>query len=253
MLAELTGQTPDPQSITRTLHLRAGEYPATLAAVCAVMGGTSGPRLAELVENLSQTRLAPAPAETIASLVRHARGSQPYLFQKLAEHCMRWDPVFSAISAARRGNLAAARAVKDTLSDYADDADWSQLSQALAYVFHQRPEAASAVALDDIDAILLRRCTDALDGIVHIPPELAYAMPVNNLLAQVLFSAQNGQTSPALARALEDLAGKGGQLQPLVGAIHKILAGERDPRITSGLDRVPAAIVATLLGHLAAP
>jgi hypothetical protein len=44
------------------------------------------------------------------------------------------------------------------------------------------------------------------DGIVHIPLELAYGMPVNNVLAEVLFSAQNGQTGPdqpALARIPE--------------------------------------------------
>jgi hypothetical protein len=36
-----------------------------------------------------------------------------------------------------------------------------------------------------------------LDGIVHIPPELAYGMAVNNVLAEVLFSAQNDQARPA--------------------------------------------------------
>jgi hypothetical protein len=165
---------------------------------------------------------------------------------------MRWDPVFAAIAMARPGELAVAKAVTQTLSDYAEDADWSQLSQALGHVFRQRPKAAAAVAMDETDAILLRRCTDSLDGIVQIPRELAYAMPLNNVLAEVLFAAQNGQTSRALARVLENLAEKE-QRQALVSAIHKILAGERDPQITSGLDPASALIVDTLLGHLATP
>jgi tetratricopeptide (TPR) repeat protein len=252
MLAEISGQFPDVRAITRALFLRADEYPATAAMLCAGMDETSGPRFTTLLHSLSQGPAAPAPGEVMAGLVRQARDSQPYLFEKLAEHRMRWDPVFAAIAAARQGDLAAARAVKDTLGDYVEDTDWSQLSLALGHLFHQRPEAASAVALDEIDAILLRRCTDALDGIVLISPSLAYAMPLNNVLAEVLFSAQNGQTSPALARVLEDLARKR-QLQPLVTVIHKILAGERDPRMTSGLDQANAAIVTTLLGHLSTP
>jgi len=250
MLAELTGQSPDIESLTRGLVFRAGEGPPTLAAVCAFMDEPLGLRFTELLENLFRTRAAPTPGEIMARLVRQARDSQRYLFNKLAEHRMRWDPVFAAIAVARRGELAAARAVTDALSDYADDADWSQLSQALGHVFRQHPKAAAAVAMDETDAILLRRCTDALDGIVQIPHELAYAMPLNNVLAEVLFAAQNGQTSRALARVLENLAAKG-QRQPLVGAIHKILAGERDSKMTSGLDPASALIIDTLLGHLA--
>jgi hypothetical protein len=48
------------------------------------------------------------------------------------------------------------------------------------------------------------------------------------------------------------LAGKG-HGQPIVSAIHKILAGERGPQMTSGLDKASAVIITTLLGHLAAP
>jgi tetratricopeptide (TPR) repeat protein len=255
MLAELAGQPPDIESITRMMYLRGGEYPATPAVLCAVLDETPGLRFAELLETLCRNRPAPTASETMAGLVRRARDGEPYryLFDKMAEHRMRWDPVFAGmVLASQEGDLAVARAVRETLSDYAGDADWSQLSLALGYVFHQSPDAASAVALDDIDAVLLRRCTDALDGTVYIPLELVYAMPVNNVLAEVLFSAQNGQTSPNLARALEGLARKS-KWQPLVGAIRKILAGERDPRMTSGLDQNLTVIITALLGYLTAP
>lgn len=252
VLAELTGQSPDIPAITRTLFFRASECPQTLGDLCAVMGETLGTRFAALLENLNRSRIVLTPDEAMARLLWQARYSQRELFDKLAEFRMQWDPVFAGmIIAARQGDTVAARAVANALSVYADSADWSQLGRALGHIFHQRPEAAAAVILDDMDAVLLRRCTDAFQGIVQIPPELACAMPVNNVLAEVLFSAQSGKTSSALARVLEGMAGDP-EWEPLVGAINKILAGERDPRMASGLDPGSAAITAALLGHLAA-
>jgi hypothetical protein len=57
-------------------------------------------------------------------------------------------------------------------------------------------------------AAQIKAAQAVLDGIVHIPPELANGMAVSNVLAEVLFSAQNGQTSPAVARIPEYLAGR---------------------------------------------
>jgi hypothetical protein len=162
-----------------------------------------------------------------------------------------WDPVFAGIAAASRGEYVAARAVAATLAAYAGDESWSQLSQALGHAFRQRPDAAAAMPLDMVDTILLRRCMEVLEGVLRIPPELAYAMPISRVLAEVLFAAQKGQVSPALARTLEKLEEE--QWQPLLSPIRKILAGDRDPQITSRLDHISTVIITTLLGHLNAP
>lgn len=251
MIAELTGHPPDIEAIMRTMVFRAGDCPATPALLAAVVDETPRLHFAELMERLAQSRPGPTASELLGGLLRLARDSQRSLSDELARHCMRWDPVFAAIAQARRGDFAAARAVGETLADYADSQDWSQLSQALGHIFHQRPEAVAAESLDVTDAIMLRRCTDALNGIVRIPSELAYAMPINNVLAEVLFAAQNGQTSPGLARMLESLAGQK-RWQPLVSTIQNILAGNRDLQVTAGLDQASAAIITTLLGHLIA-
>jgi hypothetical protein len=76
-------------------------------------------------------------------------------------------------------------------------------------------------------------------------------MPLNDVLTEVLVSAQKGQTSPLLARTLENLAGAP-PWRPLVSALQKILAGERGLRATNGLDPTSTAIVTTLLRHLTA-
>ena len=62
------------------------------------------------------------------------------------------------------------------------------------------------MSLDIIDQILLRRCGDALNGNVHIPPELALAIPIAGELSRLLYAAQNNEPSSALARTLEKLA-----------------------------------------------
>jgi hypothetical protein len=250
MLAELLGQVPDINAITRTMTFRAGEFPATPAALTAAVDEIPGVRFAELLENLSRFRTATAKGELLVKLLRQARASQRNLFDKLAEHCVQWDPVFAGIAASRRGQLATAKAVASTLATYVRDESWSQFSIALGHVFHQRPEAAAGVPLDVIDAILLRRCTDVLDGVLRIPPELKYTMPISRVLAEVVFAAQNSQVNPALARTLEMLAEKK-QWRPLIDPIQRILAGGSGSQVTSGLDQTNTVIITTLLGHLA--
>lgn len=251
MLAELTGQPPDIDAVMRTMIFRAGESPATPSALSAAIEETPGLHFAELLETLSRPRTAAPAGQVLAKLTRQARDSQRALFDELARHRMLWDPVFAAIALARRGDFMIARAVRETLGDYADSQDWSLLSSALEHVLHRRPEAATSVPLDVTDAILLRRCTDTLAAVVRIPAELAYAMPINNVLAEVLFAAQNDHTSPGLARILENLAGQE-RWQPLVSRIQRILGGDRNRQLSAGLDQTSTVIITTLLTHLSA-
>jgi hypothetical protein len=161
---------------------------------------------------------------------------------------MEWDPVFAGIVAARQGDITAARAVAQRLPTYATDQSWSQFSQALNQIFRQSREA-TVVPLDVIDQILLRRCTDALDGTVHIPPELAQAIPIAGELSWVLLAAQNNEPSSNLARALESIA-EYEQWHQLVKPLRIILSGNRTPEITAGLTPANTVIISTLLGHL---
>jgi tetratricopeptide (TPR) repeat protein len=249
VLAELLGQAADIGTITGRMHRTAGEYPATLAALCAAVDEIPGVHFGELLGRLTEGTPA-TPGEVLSRLLHQARDSQRAIFDEWARHRTEWDPVFAGIVATKQGNIAAARAVTQRLSIYAADQSWSQFSRALGHVLHRRPEAA-ALPLDIIDQILLRRCTDALDGSVHIPPELALAMPIAGELSRVLGAAQNNEPSSALSRTLEQIA-EHEQWRQLLNPLRRILAGDRDPGITAGLTPANTVIISTLLGHLTA-
>ena len=248
LLAELIGQAPDVHTITKRMFLTAGEYPATPAALCAVVDETPGVHLGELLESLSEGTAA-TPGEVLHRLLRRARDSQRPVFDEWARHRMEWDPVFAGIVAGRQGDATAARAVAQRLPSYSADRSWSQFSRALEHILHQHPEAAAALPLDVIDQILLRRCRDALDGDVHIPRELAQAIPIAGELSRLLYAAQNNEPSSALARTLEKIA-EYEQWRQLLGPLRGILAGDRGPGMTAGLTPANTVIISTLLGHL---
>ena len=247
LLAEILGQAADIGVITRRMAFTAGDCPATPASLCAAVDKTRGVHLEDLLEGLSGG-MAGTPGEVLSRLLRQARDSQRQLFDQLARHRMEWDPVFAGIVAARQGDITAARAVAQRLPIYETDQNWSQFSRALNHIFRQSPEA-TAIPLDVIDQILLRRCTDALDGTVHIPPELAQAIPIAGELSRVLHAAQNNEPSSNLARALEEIA-KYEQWHQLVKPLRIILSGNRTPEITAGLTPANTVIISTLLGHL---
>ena len=67
-----------------------------------------------------------------------------------------------------------------------------------------------------------------------IPPELTSAIPIAGVLSLVVQAAQNNQSSPDLARTLEELAAEE-QWRQLVSPLRKILTGDRAPQMVTGL------------------
>ena len=248
LLTELLGQAADIGMIARRMSFTAGDCPGTPASLCAAVDKTQGVHLEDLLERLS-SGTARTPGEALSRLLRRARDSQRQHFDEWARHRMEWDPVFAGIVAARQGDITAARAVAQRLPIYATDQSWSQFSEALRHIFHQNPEAATAIPLDLADQILLRRCTDAMDGSVHIPPELAQAIPIAGQLSRVLHAAQNNEPSSNLARALEKIA-EYEQWHQLVKPLRSILSGNRSPEITADLTPANTVVISTLLSYL---
>jgi hypothetical protein len=251
VLAVMLGQAADIPTITRRMMFRAGEYPATLAQLSAVVEETPGVHLRELLQQLTRN-MAISPSEILSKLLRQARKAQSTLFDEIARHRMEWDPVFAGIVAAKQGDAIAARVVSMRLSIYATDESWSQFSRALGYILHQRPVAAASMSLDAIDQIFIRRCKDALDGSVHIQPELVQAIPIAGELSRFLGAAQNNEPDSILTQALEMLA-EHEQWRQLPDPLRRILAGDRDPGITTGLTHGNAVIISELLGYLVTP
>jgi tetratricopeptide (TPR) repeat protein len=251
VLAELTGQPADIPTITQRMFGSAGEYPSTLAQICALVDETQGVRLEELLHRLTGNTAA-SPSEVLSHLIRQVRGGHRAAFDELAQHRMEWDPVFAGMVAARQGDAMAALLVRARLRIYATDRDWANFSRALEHMLYQRDELAAAMSLDPEDQVFLRRCRDALDDALHIPSELAQAIPIAGELSRFLHAVQNDEPSSVLARMLEKL-GEQENWNELLTPLRRILAGDRDPEMTSGLTSANAVIVSQLLGHLAEP
>jgi len=178
----------------------------------------------------ARSEVLPAEADTRTCLTRNVA-----LFIPIVSAAM--DTVTEshlAIALAQQGNVRAARAVRSRLSSYSGNASWSQLAQALALVFRQRPGEAVAMPLDGTDQILLRRCLEVLAGSVQLRPALADAIPIAELLRSYLYAVQTSAPSSSTARMLAALEASEAWRQ-LAGPARMILAGNRNPQLTDNL------------------
>jgi tetratricopeptide (TPR) repeat protein len=249
VVGDLLGSPIDIQAVASGMFLRAGDYPASSAQLCVITGEVPGVYLAALLEKLCRNRQT-TPDQALRRVLRQAHDSQRAMFQELARHCTEWDPVFSGIAAARAGDIAAARAVQQRLPVYVINPSWSQFCRALAYILDQADEVTlTGIELDKIDQILLRRCMETLQGSLQLPRELVEAIPISGQLSQFLGAAQAGEPSSDLARSIEKLAEQP-QWHSLRSPLQKILAGDRDPTMTSGLNSTHKVIISALLDHL---
>jgi tetratricopeptide (TPR) repeat protein len=251
LIAEVAGQPADTPAIARRMFASAGEYPATLAQVCALVDETPGVHLESVLNRTAGKTTAP-PSEVLRQVLHRARSGQRDVFESFARHRMEWDPVIAGIVAARQGDATAALMVKARLLSYATDPSWAEFSRALGHILYQRPEAAAALDLDPIDQAFLHRCRDALDGIVHVDPELVQAIPIAGALSRFLQAVQHDEPGSALARMLESV-GEQDRWTELLNPLRRILAGDRGPQIATGLTPASVAIVSELLAHLAEP
>ena len=223
------------------------------AQLCSVVDESPGVQLRELLQQLTRNARTSA-SEILSQLLHQAHHAKRAIFDEIARHRMEWEPVIAGIVAARQGDAFSLRAhcIGKTVHLCFRRELVGNFLGALEHILYQRPEAAAALSLDAIDQILLRRCEDALNGDIHIPSELALAIPIAGELSRVLGAAQNNEPSSALARTLEKLAEYEAWRQ-LPNPLRRILGGDRDPGITAELTPGNAVIISALLGHLATP
>jgi hypothetical protein len=105
--------------------------------------------------------------------------------------------------------------------------------------------------LDEIDAAIVTRATKARDGKISIPTMLWRAIGLRWWLADVVAGALGDEAAAARAReAIEEVAGDH-DTAALRAAFRRILDGERDPALGTGLDDpTMRAVVATVLEHI---
>jgi hypothetical protein len=137
------------------------------------------------------------------------------------------------------------------LDRYQDSPDWSGLTAALRRVQAGDTGDDVLTGLDDIDAAIVTRALDAREEKVSIPAALWPAIGLRWWLADIVAGALGDEAAAASAREVIEEAAKDPSLSALADVFGRILDGERDPALGTGLDDpVDRAVIATVLQHL---
>jgi tetratricopeptide (TPR) repeat protein len=256
-----SGRLPDRlRGVVISLAEREPADPPSWDEVCALVGRREGVRLAELVARLP--RRAPDGPSALAEVVRLARelpadeGHDGFLAA--------WEPVLSALLAARGGDAQAAEILERALSVRAEQPDWVALSAVLRRLAAGEDVADPLAGLDPIDKAIAQRAVDALDGRAAIdadawqtllnPPDDQGAALEDQLttLVEVVVAAARGDAAAAeaLQPVLADMADRD-DWTTLAAVVQRILTGERDAALLEGLDETDTGVTRDILSALA--
>ncbi|MEU2613098.1 tetratricopeptide repeat protein [Micromonospora sp. NPDC007271] len=220
------------------------DEPVRISAVGAALKWQAGwhdigtvKRLSERVDGLAGVRFGQIMAEiqlsqqVLNQVLRMAVQSERDALEEFAGYRVMWDPVLAAIMLARQGDAEMASRVREYLRRYEGTVNWRALAAGLALVLDDREDDAWNCGLDGIDEVLLGRCVNVVHRRIHIPSQLAVAMPIAGVFGLV-FRAMKG----SLERP-EDLAPRlaqiemSGQWEGLVPLLLRLVDGERDRRM----------------------
>jgi hypothetical protein len=225
--------------------------PADVASLCGQVAGTPGTDLGRLIDALAP---GPGTAEQVLgellALVQNLAAASP----AASPHMLAaWDPAIAALLAAAGGDAQAAAALETELDSYQDSPDWSALASALRRLGSGETGPGLLGNLDETDTAIVTRALDAREGKISIPGALWGAVGLGALLGNVVAAADGD--AGAAERADQDLQAMAGdpEWSPLVGALRRILGGERDAGLAVRLgDAVQRAVVESVLGHIGA-
>jgi tetratricopeptide (TPR) repeat protein len=228
----------------------AGEtaLPADAATLCDRAGEVPGVHLDRLLATLARD---PAAADQawpgLVDQIRAQAAAAPDVVRYLA----RWDPAVAGVTAAARGDAAAATATREHLSRYADSDSWAKLVAVLTRILDGDRGEDLAAGLDEIDAAVVARALDSVAGQVSVPAMLWPAMGLGPVLGNVTAAARGDNAAAQQARQDLDALAEQSELGDLTGALDQILGGNRDPGLASTLDDpTERAVVTCVLEHI---
>ena len=218
--------------------------PAGVAALSAQVTGIPGTDLERLI-----AALTPAPGtaqqilEELLAQVRTLAATAPRMLAA-------WDPILAALFAAD-GDAQAAAALDSELGRYSDSPDWGALVAVLRRVRAGDTGDDVLTGLDETDAAIVTRALEARDGKISIPAALWPAIGLRWWLADVVAGARGDEAAAARTRQVIEEAAKEPGLSALADVFGRILDGDRDPGLGTGLDDpTERAVVATVLEHI---
>ena len=225
--------------------------PADIADLCRQVSEVPGVDLARLLTALGASReLAEQAYQEVTARVQAAAAAPP---APPSRHLASWDPVIAALLAARGGDTQAAAALDEELAQYSDSPDWAALAAALARIHDGETSPSLLDGLDQIDTAITTRALNALADRTTIPLELWPAIPLGQLMGDLVAAALGDSAAAARAgQTLDKLAGDPDHAR-LTAALRRILGGDHAPVVAAQLaGATDKAIVATILTHITA-
>jgi tetratricopeptide (TPR) repeat protein len=222
--------------------------PADLTGLCEQVAGIPGADLNKLIATL-----APEPGTVqqvlgeLLALVRNLASAPPSADPSALAA---WDPVIAALLAAV-GDTRAAAELDAELDRCQDSPDWSALAAALRRLRAGDTGDDVLTGLDETDRAIVTRTLSIRDGRVSIPVELWPAIGLRWWLANVVAGTRGDEPAAARARQVIEQVAEDSGLSALAALFRRILDGERDPALGTGLDDPTLrAVVATALYHI---
>ena len=223
--------------------------PEDVAALCAQVAGIPGADLGRLI-----AALAPEPdtAERVfGELLVHVQDLASPPLSAGPRNLAAWDPVIGALLAAEGGDAEASAMLDAELDRYQDSSDWGALVTALRRVRAGDTGGDVLANLNEIDTAIGSRALNTHDEKVSILVALWPAIQLRWWLADVVAGARGDETAAERARESIKKVAEVPDLQALTGIFRRILDGERDPGLGTGLDDpTDRAVVATVLEHI---
>jgi len=218
-------------------------------------------------------QIAEARGQVAAAARWRCKEQESYAAYAGAAHKLpQWAPQFiAAVAGAVQGHQEAIAAVNDFLPQLEATSDWKNLPPVVRRILEGETDfEALRVGLDRIDAYIIRAILAQLSGEGPAAPaqesresgggEAGAEAAVAQIRQQwapvvqaVVAAAAAGASVPPELAALLDKMGATDDWGALVGALRRVLAGERDPAaLLPGLDQVDAVILGDVLRGLGA-
>ena len=183
-------------------------------------------------------------AHVVDSYVHRSVRSFPYL--------PAWEPVIAEMVVVDGGGTNAAAGLAEEFRQYENSGDWGNLVRALRRLLAGERGEQLLEGLDNVDSLLTIFAERALEGSVTVPGLIWHAIPLRWVLADVIDGSLGDDAANQRSRvALESLASVAAYAD-LAAVLARILAGERDPAVSSELEPPFSAFVAMVLYHIGA-
>ncbi|MFF3375774.1 CHAT domain-containing protein [Streptomyces sp. NPDC002680] len=230
------------------------QLPSGVEELCARVAEVPGVALDRLLAGLDPGLVR--AREALDALVREAKegvtGADRLGSVQAAAWGMLWEPVLAALVAAERRNTAAKVKLRQHLAQLAAmNAMFEPLADVLGRIQGGERGPGVLFGLGPLDAPVARRALDALAGRVTVPVELWTVMYLGIALGSFVSTALGVAGTDEVTRENLDGFAADPLLAPMAAILEQILAGERDPRLATGLQQpTQRAAVAAVLHYL---